>query len=148
MRWLNKTTKSQHLRTKPNMAKNAFNYDLDFDQTDFRKHPELYRIGVGEQGVLLVQPYKVEILPFWKFKTEKNARESAEKIYALFLEYLKSEDFVGADMAGNSCKWPLRGPGATPTIKADASINLARKIRRKAWNTRIRRAAKTSAIPS
>ncbi|MPR32368.1 DUF4385 domain-containing protein [Salmonirosea aquatica] len=81
------------------MARNAFNYSLDFDTTDFRKHPELYRIGVGEQGVLLVQPYKSEILPYWKFKTEAVARESAEKIYAIFEQYLKDHDFVGADMA-------------------------------------------------
>ena len=45
------------------MKKNAFPYHLDFDKTDFRKHPELYRVGVGEQGVLLAQPYKSEILP-------------------------------------------------------------------------------------
>jgi hypothetical protein len=44
---------------------NKFNYDLDFKNTDFRKNPELYRVGVGEQGVLLVEPYKSEILPFW-----------------------------------------------------------------------------------
>ena len=37
---------------------NKFNYNLDFKTTDFRKNPELYRIGVGEQGVLLVEPYK------------------------------------------------------------------------------------------
>ncbi|MEJ7659642.1 MAG: DUF4385 family protein [Hymenobacter sp.] len=36
--------------------------------TDFRAHPELYRVGKGEQGVLLVQPYKGEILPHWRFK--------------------------------------------------------------------------------
>lgn len=81
------------------MARNAFNYSLDFDTTDFRKHPELYRIGVGEQGVLLVQPYKAEILPHWKFKTEAIARESAIKIYELFEQYLQAHDFVGADMA-------------------------------------------------
>ena len=81
------------------MARNAFNYSLDFDATDFRKQPELYRIGVGEQGVLLVQPYKSEILPYWKFKTEAIARESASKIYELFEQYLKDQDFVGADMA-------------------------------------------------
>lgn len=81
------------------MGKNAFPYGLDFDKTDFRKHPELYRIGVGEQGVLLVQPYKAEILPYWKFKTEEIAQTSAEKIYELFLNYLKEDDFVGADMA-------------------------------------------------
>jgi len=81
------------------MARNAFPYHLDFDKTDFRKQPELYRIGVGEQGVLLVQPYKSEILPFWKFKTEEIARVSAEKIYGLFENYLKENDFAGADMA-------------------------------------------------
>lgn len=81
------------------MARNAFNYSLDFDTTDFRKHPELYRIGVGEQGVLLVQPYKSEILPHWKFKTEAVARESAIRIYELFEQYLQDQDFVGADMA-------------------------------------------------
>lgn len=81
------------------MARNAFDYSLDFDTTDFRQHPELYRIGVGEQGVLLVQPYKAEILPHWKFKTEAIARESATKIYELFEQYLQADEFVGADMA-------------------------------------------------
>jgi hypothetical protein len=81
------------------MKKGGFPYHLDFDKTDFRKNPELYRIGVGEQGVLLVQPYKSEILPFWKFKTEEVAKTSAEKIYELFESYLQEEDFVGADMA-------------------------------------------------
>ncbi len=83
----------------PKTVSNKFNYDLDFDTADFRTHPELYRIGVGEQGVLLVQPYKSELLPHWRFKTEVIARESAEKLYAMFEEYLKKEDFVGADMA-------------------------------------------------
>lgn len=81
------------------MGKNAFNYQLDFDKTDFREHPELYRIGRGEQGVLLVQPYKREILPHWRFKTEDIARKSAKKIFSLFRNYLKEKDFVGADMA-------------------------------------------------
>ena len=81
------------------MKKNAFPYHLDFDKTDFRKNPELYRVGVGEQGVLLVQPYKAEILPHWKFRTEEIARTSAENIFELFENYLKENDFVGADMA-------------------------------------------------
>ncbi|MBC8110405.1 MAG: DUF4385 domain-containing protein [Verrucomicrobia bacterium] len=76
-----------------------FNYDLDFETTDFRKNPELYRVGKGEQGVLLVEPYKSEILPFWRFKTEEIAQASAEKIYGLFKNYLQANDFVGADMA-------------------------------------------------
>jgi hypothetical protein len=76
-----------------------FDYTLDFAHTDFRAHPELYRIGKGEQGVLMVQPYKAEILPHWRFKTVVEAQASAEQIYALFLEYKQAEDFVGMDMA-------------------------------------------------
>jgi hypothetical protein len=34
----------------------SFDYNLDFRTIDFRKHPELYRIGKGEQGVMLVEP--------------------------------------------------------------------------------------------
>ena len=76
-----------------------FDYDRDFSQIDFRAHPEQYQVGVGEQGVLLVQPYKGEILPHWHFRTPDIARESAEKIYALYAEYKAAEDFVGMDMA-------------------------------------------------
>ncbi len=76
-----------------------FDYSLDFQAIDFRQHPELYRVGKGEQGVLLVEPYKSEILPYWRFKTPDIARESSEKIYGMFLAYLEEGDFVGADMA-------------------------------------------------
>ncbi|MCY7352323.1 MAG: DUF4385 domain-containing protein [Cytophagaceae bacterium] len=77
----------------------AFPYHLDFKSTDFRQYPNLYRVGVGEQGVLLVEPYKSEILPHWRFRTPEMARISAEKIYELFAAYLKTNEFVGADMA-------------------------------------------------
>ncbi len=76
-----------------------FDYSLNFKEIDFRQHPEYYRIGKGEQGVLLVEPYKSEILPHWRFKTPEIAQESADKIYAMFLEYGENNDFVGLDMA-------------------------------------------------
>ncbi len=79
------------------MAK--FDYSLDYKNLDLRKQPELYRVGKGEQGVLLVEPYKSEILPHWRFKTPEIASESSQKIYELFLEYKKQKDFVGMDMA-------------------------------------------------
>lgn len=81
------------------MSRAAFDYTLDFDTIDFRKQPHLYRIGKGEQGVLLVEPYKSEILPHWRFKTVAEAKKSSAKIYKMFLAYLKAEDFPGADMA-------------------------------------------------
>ena len=79
------------------MAK--FNYDLDFARINFRDRPDLYRVGRGEQGVLLVEPYKSEILPHWRFKNPDIATASSEKIYQMFLQYLEQDDFVGADMA-------------------------------------------------
>ena len=76
-----------------------FDYSLFYKELDLRKHSDLYRVGKGEQGVLLVEPYKGEILPFWKFKTPKDAKKSSQIIYKMFIEYLKQDDFVGADMA-------------------------------------------------
>ena len=76
-----------------------FDYQLDFAKIDFRKHPELYRIGRGEQGVLLVEPYKSEILPHWRFRSPPIARKSANRIYKMFLDYKAKEEFVGMDMA-------------------------------------------------
>ena len=77
----------------------SFDYSLDFKTIDFRQHPELYRVGKGEQGVLMVEPYKSEILPYWRFKNPAIAKQSSEAIYQMFLDYLQQGDFVGADMA-------------------------------------------------
>jgi len=76
-----------------------FDYSLDYKNLNLRNNPELYRTGMGEQGVLLVEPYKSEILPHWKFKNPEFAKKSSQKIYTLFKQYVKTDDFVGADMA-------------------------------------------------
>ena len=80
-------------------SRRDFDYSLDYANLNLRERPELYRVGRGEMGVLLVQPYKSEILPYWRFKTPELARESANAIYELFLYYRASGDFVGMDMA-------------------------------------------------
>jgi hypothetical protein len=66
---------------------------------DYKAQPHKYRVGKGEQGVLICQPYKSEIGQHWRFKTVDIATESSEKIFALFNSYLQANDFVGADMA-------------------------------------------------
>lgn len=66
---------------------------------DYKANPELYKVGKGEQGVLICQPYKSEITPHWRFKTPEIAKISSKTIYKMFLAYLKEKDFVGADMA-------------------------------------------------
>ncbi|WP_423188355.1 DUF4385 domain-containing protein [Alkalibacterium sp. f15] len=76
-----------------------FDYDLDFENINFREQPELYKVGRGEQGVLMVEPYKSEILQHWRFKTPEIAKESSEMIYQMYLDYKKDGDFVGMDMA-------------------------------------------------
>lgn len=68
-------------------------------ETDYRKEPEKYRVGKGEQGVLICEPYKTEIGQFWRFKNEELAAISSQKIYELFLGYLQKNEFVGADIA-------------------------------------------------
>ena len=66
---------------------------------DYKQNPHLYRIGRGQQGVLICQPYKNELYPLWKFRTSKLAKKSCDMIYDKFMEYLNNDDFVGADMA-------------------------------------------------
>ena len=70
--------------------------DLDFTDTETRK---LYRIGRGEQGVLLVRPYTNDICAHWRFVDEKAATTSSNKIYEMFCEYRERNDFIGMDMA-------------------------------------------------
>ncbi len=75
------------------------NYNQDFKKIDFKLHPELYRVGKGEQGVLLVEPYKSELLPLWRFKNEELARASSKALFEAFNKYNKDMDFAGMDMA-------------------------------------------------
>lgn len=66
---------------------------------NYRARPRLYRVGKGEQGVLICEPYKSELTPHWRFKTPDIAERSAAKIFRMFKAYLAADDFVGADMA-------------------------------------------------
>ena len=77
----------------------AVPYKKWYEGIDFRQHPELYKIGRGEQGVLMAQPYKSEIVPHWRFRTPEIAQASSKKIEEMFHAYLEQEDFPGADMA-------------------------------------------------
>ena len=77
-----------------------FDYKLDYKKLDFTDKDvrKLYRIGRGEQGVLLVRPYTNDICKFWKFKTPKIAIKSAVQIYSMYADYRALNDFVGMDM--------------------------------------------------
>ena len=78
-----------------------FCYELPYEELDFtnKETRELYRIGRGEQGVLLVRPYTNDICAHWRFVNEDAASKSANKIYSMYCNYKKSGDFIGMDMA-------------------------------------------------
>lgn len=86
-------------RLNDTVKRKPFDYSTNFREVNFRERRDLYRIGKGEQGVLLVEPYKGEILPHWRFKTVAEAKKSSARIYKMFLAYLRGHDFPGADMA-------------------------------------------------
>ena len=75
-----------------------FDYSIDYKNEFFRPNDTRYRIGRGEQGVLLVRPYTDVICRHWRFKTLKEARVSSQKIFDMYLDYRIQKDFVGMDM--------------------------------------------------
>jgi len=77
-----------------------FDYELDYKTLDFsdEENRKLYRIGRGEQGVLLVRPYTNDICNYWRFKTPDEAVKSSNKIFAMYLDYRDEKDFIGMDM--------------------------------------------------
>ena len=77
-----------------------FDYELDYKRLDFTDAStrQLYRIGRGEQGVLLVRPYTDDICAHWKFRTPRLASLSSQKILNMYEDYKENKDFIGMDM--------------------------------------------------
>ena len=144
----------KQVTNKRNYRSKSFDYSLDYKKIDFRKNPKLYSIGKGEQGVLMVEPYKSEILPFWKFKTPEIAEKSARKIYHLFQTYKRQGDFVGMDMARKflqmgytrsrryanhaTGKKYMNNPEATSNKKKEARLRKNILPQEKDWGTNIK----------
>ncbi|BCU94736.1 MAG: hypothetical protein CM15mV6_0960 [uncultured marine virus] len=87
-------------KRKKSKKMKEFNYDLPYKTLDFTdtETRQLYRIGRGEQGVLLARPYTNDICAHWRFKTPEIAVESANHIFGMYLDYKDEEDFIGMDM--------------------------------------------------
>ena len=75
-----------------------FDYDLNYKKLKFKPNDSRYRIGRGEQGVLLVRPYTNDICKHWRFKTPSEAFISATKILHMYHVYKTKRDFIGMDM--------------------------------------------------
>ena len=130
---------------------------------DFREHPERYRIGKGEQGVLIAQPYKGELLPLWRFKTPAIARTSAAALWRAFTAYRDSGDGVGMDMARKFLQMGFTrarryanrrsgkkysGPATPPDAEKAASADIFYKVWQRAERDRVYRAWRATAPSS
>ena len=58
-------------------------YSIDYKNTLFRPNDIRYRIGRGEQGVLLVRHYTDVICRHWRFKTLKRLQKMLHKRYMI-----------------------------------------------------------------
>ena len=56
-----------------------FDYNIDYKNIMFTPNDTRYRIGRGEQGVLLVRPYTDDICKHWRFKTPEEASSVINK---------------------------------------------------------------------
>jgi hypothetical protein len=60
-----------------NLYRSAYPCRPDLDD---RANPELYRVGEGEQGLLICGIYQDEPVPRWSFRTPGIARDSSQVI--------------------------------------------------------------------
>ena len=121
-----------------------FDYDLDYKKLDFTdtETRKLYRIGRGEQGVLLVRPYTDDICAHWRFVDETAARKSSTKIYEMFCNFAGGRDFIGMDMARKFLEMgftstyvgmliiPVEGSIIKALVKSDPKTKIGERIQK------------------
>ena len=56
---------------------------------DYRENPHLYKVGRGQQGVLICQLYKSELHIHWRFKTIEELRYHHERYIKCFRVFRK-----------------------------------------------------------
>ena len=120
-----------------------FDYELDYKSLDFTdaETRKLYRIGRGEQGVLLVRPYTDDICAHWRFVDEVAARKSSSKIYEMFCQFKTKRDFIGMDMARKFLEMgftrarryaiiPVEGSTIKCLVKSDPKSTIGEQIQK------------------
>jgi hypothetical protein len=125
-----------------------FNYDLDYKQLDFTD-PEvrgLYRIGRGEQGVLLVRPYTNDICAHWRFVDEETAVKSSDAIYKMFCTYRRNKDFIGMDMARKFLEMGFTRARRYANHSSGRKYDSNRKVRPQESDWRTNEKAKAAAV--
>ena len=78
----------------------TFDYSLDFNRIDFRKHPELYRVGNRQEvSSLLKLTKKAKFYHTGDLRHRRWLACLRTRFTKCFLEYKAQENFVGMDMA-------------------------------------------------
>lgn len=97
-------------------------YEQDFANIDFRQHPELYRVGKGEQGVLLVEPYKSESYPIGVLKRQRSRNFPLTRSTICFCNINSNMISWGWIWRASTYRWDSPVPVVMPITKAAASM--------------------------
>ena len=68
----------------------SFDYSLTYKNLNLGLQAELYLMAKGEQGVLLAEPYKCEILPFGNLK-RRQMQKNLQPPLKNFLKRLRNK---------------------------------------------------------
>ena len=125
-----------------------FDYGLDYKTLDFtiEENRKLYRIGRGEQGVLLVRPYTNDICAHWRFVDEETAVKSSDTIYQMFCTYRRKKDFIGMDMARKFLEMGFTRARRYANHSSGRKYDSNRKVRPQESDWRTNEKAKAAAI--
>ena len=127
---------------------NEFDYALDYKVLDFTdaETRKLYRIGRGEQGVLLVRPYTNDICARWRFVDEETAIKSSNEIYEMFCSYRRNKDFIGMDMARKFLEMGFTRARRYANHSSGRKYDSNRKVRPQESDWRTNEKAKAAAV--
>ena len=125
-----------------------FDYALDYKVLDFTdaETRKLYRIGRGEQGVLLVRPYTNDICAHWRFVDEETAVKSSDAIYKMFCTYRRNKDFIGMDMARKFLEMGFTRARRYANHSSGRKYDSNRKVRPQESDWRTNEKAKAAAV--
>jgi len=100
-----------------------FDYDLDYKKLDFTDEEtrKLYRIGRGEQGVLLVRPYTNDICAHWRFVNEILLANLLIKSTPCFVTIRSNRTSLEWIWQGSFLKWDLLAPVGMQIILVERS---------------------------
>ena len=66
-----------------------FDYNLDYKNLLFMLNDKRYRIGRGEQGVLLVRPYTNDICKHWRLKDNYGSISISLQEYCFYITLIE-----------------------------------------------------------